>query len=93
MFFLDVAEVSRRRWSTRLGNGASSCKCDVTDIEALRAALADIEAKAGPVDVLVNNAANDDRHTLEDVTPAYWDNRIAVNLRHLFFARRRCRRA
>jgi len=40
---------------------------------------------AGPIDVLVNNAANDDRHQIGDVTPAYWDDRIAVNLRHLFF--------
>ena len=63
----------------------SSSTCDVTDIEALRAALADIEAKAGPVSVLVNNAANDDRHKFEEVTPAYWEQRIAVNLRHLFF--------
>jgi len=44
------------------------------------------ERQAGPVAVLVNNAANDDRHKLEDVTPAYWDQRLAVNLRHQFFA-------
>jgi NAD(P)-dependent dehydrogenase (short-subunit alcohol dehydrogenase family) len=42
--------------------------------------------RIGGCDVLVNNAANDDRHKLEDVTPAYWDERIAVNLRHQFFA-------
>ena len=41
--------------------------------------------KLGTVDVLINNAANDDRHTLDDVTPAYWDDRIAVNLRHMLF--------
>ena len=35
--------------------------------------------------MLVNNAANDDRHKFEDVTPEYWDQRIAVNLKHLFF--------
>lgn len=61
-------------------------RCDLTDIEALQGALAGIIAEQGPIDVLVNNAANDDRHALAEVTPAYWDDRIAVNLRHLYFA-------
>jgi NAD(P)-dependent dehydrogenase (short-subunit alcohol dehydrogenase family) len=60
--------------------------CDLTDISALRTALAEIEGSLGAVRVLVNNAANDDRHELSDVTPEYWDNRMAVNLRHHFFA-------
>ena len=51
----------------------------------LRTSIAGIEAKAGPISVLVNNAANDDRHRFEEVTPAYWEQRIAVNLRHIFF--------
>ena len=58
---------------------------DVTDLDALRTSITAIEAKAGPVSVLVNNAANDDRHRFEEVTPAYWEQRIAVNLRHIFF--------
>lgn len=86
VFFLDVAESESNALVTRLADGARFVKCDVTDVAALRAALADIEAKAGPVSVLVNNAANDDRHKVEEVTPEYWENRIAVNLRHLFFA-------
>jgi NAD(P)-dependent dehydrogenase (short-subunit alcohol dehydrogenase family) len=86
VFFLDVAESESRAVVTRLADGARFIKCDVTDVQALRAALADIEAKAGPIAVLVNNAANDDRHKVEEVTPEYWENRIAVNLRHLFFA-------
>lgn len=61
--------------------------CDITDVEALRAAIGRVEARlGGGVQVLVNNAANDDRHAIADVTPEYWDNRLAVNLRHLFFA-------
>ena len=60
--------------------------CDVRDIAALRAALARFAAELGPIDVLVNNAARDDRHKFEDVTPDYWDERLAVNLRHHFFA-------
>ncbi|MCC7049924.1 MAG: SDR family oxidoreductase [Alphaproteobacteria bacterium] len=60
--------------------------CDLRDIAALRAAVERAAQAAGPIRVLVNNAANDDRHRVEDVTPAYWDERIATNLRHQFFA-------
>jgi NAD(P)-dependent dehydrogenase (short-subunit alcohol dehydrogenase family) len=86
VFFLDVAESESKALVSRLADGAKFIRCDVTDLKALRAALADVEAKAGPIAVLVNNAANDDRHKVAEVTPEYWDNRIAVNLRHLFFA-------
>jgi D-xylose 1-dehydrogenase len=86
VFFLDVATAESQALVTRLGNGTKFMQCDVTDIVALQKTLADIEAQTGPVSVLVNNAANDDRHRLEDVTLAYWEQRIAVNLRHLFFA-------
>ncbi len=85
VFFLDVAEADSQALAGRLGGGAQFLKCDLTDCDALKATFAAIEAKAGPVAVLVNNAANDDRHSFESVTPAYWDQRIAVNLRHLFF--------
>jgi NAD(P)-dependent dehydrogenase (short-subunit alcohol dehydrogenase family) len=59
-------------------------QCDLTDLDALAAALSAL-LEGGPIDILVNNAANDDRHNVADVTPAYWDERMAVNLRHLFF--------
>jgi D-xylose 1-dehydrogenase len=59
--------------------------CDLTDLDTLEAVFGGIAAELGGVDILVNNAANDDRHSVSDVTPAYWDQRIAVNLRHLFF--------
>ena len=59
--------------------------CDLTDVSALKAAVDRILAMHGTVDVLVNNAANDQRHKLEDVTPEYWDRSIAVNLRPQFF--------
>ena len=86
VFFLDIAEDSSRALVDTLEGRAQFLKCDLTDIDALRAALGTIESKAGPVATLVNNAANDDRHSFESVTPAYWDERIAVNLRHYFFA-------
>jgi len=60
--------------------------CDLTDIAALRAAIAEAARQLGPITILVNNAANDQRHKWEDVTPDYWDERQAVNLRHQFFA-------
>jgi NAD(P)-dependent dehydrogenase (short-subunit alcohol dehydrogenase family) len=59
--------------------------CDLTDLDALTATIASIEAAGGAIDVLVNNAANDDRHHIDEVTSAYWDERMAVNLRHQFF--------
>ncbi len=59
---------------------------DLRDIGALRRAVAGIREALGPITILVNNAARDDRHRIEDVTPEYWDERIAVNLKHQFFA-------
>lgn len=61
-------------------------RCDLTEIDGLQVCLAGIVETLGPIDVLVNNAANDDRHDLAAVTPEYWDDRIAVNLRHFYFA-------
>jgi len=59
--------------------------CDLTDLNALTAALASVQAAGGPVQVLVNNAANDVRHDIANVTPEFWERSVAVNLRHLFF--------
>jgi D-xylose 1-dehydrogenase len=86
VFFIDIAEADSLALVDQLGGGAQFLKCDLKDLEALKASLESVEKKAGPVAVLVNNAANDDRHTFEKVTPAYWEDRIAVNLRHYFFA-------
>src|SRR5580692_10366402 len=60
--------------------------CDLKDIGVLRAAIAEVGKRLGPITVLVNNAANDQRHKFEDVTVEYWDERLATNLRHQFFA-------
>ena len=60
--------------------------CDLTDIDALRAAVETVRQDLGPIEVLINNAAHDERHTIDEVTPEYWDQRIAVNLKHQFFA-------
>jgi D-xylose 1-dehydrogenase len=60
--------------------------CDLRDIDALRRAIHTAAEKLGPITVLVNNAANDQRHNWEDVTVEFWDERMATNLRHQFFA-------
>jgi NAD(P)-dependent dehydrogenase (short-subunit alcohol dehydrogenase family) len=60
--------------------------CDLRNIDALKRAFAALEAALGPATVLVNNAARDDRHVWQEVTPEYYDERIATNLRHMFFA-------
>ena len=60
--------------------------CDLCDIEALRAGITALAERHGPATVLANNAARDDRHKWQDVTPDYWDERQATNIRHMFFA-------
>ncbi|WP_432723097.1 SDR family NAD(P)-dependent oxidoreductase [Jeongeupia wiesaeckerbachi] len=60
--------------------------CDVRDIAALQAAIAEVDAMWHGIDVLINNAARDDRHDLAGLTPDYWDDALATNLRHHVFA-------
>ena len=61
-------------------------KSDVRSTKAYQAAIGEIASRLGPIGVLVNNAARDDRHTLDEVDEAYWDERMATNLRHQYFA-------
>ena len=60
--------------------------CDVRDVVAYQALLARVVSELGPVRVLINNAGRDDRHKMEEVTPEFWDDRLALNLKHYFFA-------
>jgi NAD(P)-dependent dehydrogenase (short-subunit alcohol dehydrogenase family) len=60
--------------------------CDVRDVPAYQQLLRDLIERDGPVQVLVNNAGRDDRHAIEEVTPDFWDDRLALNLKHYFFA-------
>ncbi|MEM6987667.1 MAG: SDR family oxidoreductase [Pseudomonadota bacterium] len=60
--------------------------CDLRDIDSMREGITSLRERLGGFDVLVNNAARDDRHDWRDVTPDYWDERMATNLRHMFFA-------
>ena len=66
--------------------GADYRHCDITDIVALQTAIAETGQRLGAIGVLVNNAANDQRHDLDGVTPEYWDQSLSLNLKPQFFA-------
>jgi NAD(P)-dependent dehydrogenase (short-subunit alcohol dehydrogenase family) len=87
--FVDLAEAEGEALAAELSAAGASVtfrRCDITDSDAYQATIREVEAINGATMVLVNNAANDTRHDWRDVTPAYFDSRIAVNLRHAFFA-------
>ena len=88
--FVDVAAESSAELAARVqarGHAAPWWRaCDVRDVAALQQAVADAAAALGDFHVLVNNVASDDRHTLESVTPEYFDNGMAINERPAFFA-------
>jgi len=85
--FLDLDAAAGTALAATLGpQRARFEQVDVRDIEALRAAIGRVRAALGPVTILVNNAARDDRHRIEDVTPEFWRERFATNLDHQFFA-------
>ncbi len=83
--FIDIADAPSEALAAQLGDNVRFIHCDVRDVPALRAAVESVEQQWGAVRVLVNNAARDDRHRFEDVTPEYWDENLATNLRHHFF--------
>lgn len=88
--FVDVAAEASAALADRIESAGHPAPwwraCDVRDVAALQQAIADASAALGDFHALVNNVASDDRHTLESVTPEYWDNRMAINERPAFFA-------
>jgi NAD(P)-dependent dehydrogenase (short-subunit alcohol dehydrogenase family) len=88
VYFLDVAKVASIALRDTLAAAVYQPEfryCDLRDVNAISKTFAEIAGEAGPVEILVNNAANDDRHGIGNATGEYWDERIAVNLRHHFF--------
>ncbi len=87
--FLDIAEGESldlvQRLAGETAHPVSFHHTDLRDIDAVRRTVNAVVEKSGPIRVLVNNAAWDDRHEFDDVTEDYWDNNQAVNLRHVFF--------
>lgn len=84
--FFDKDEPAGVALANHLGENVDFQPLDLTNIEALTTLFAKTAAKVGDFDVLVNNAAHDERHTIASVTAAYWRDRLAVNLDHQFFA-------
>lgn len=88
--FVDIddgaAAQLRDRMQAAHGQRPWYARCDVRDARAYQSVIAQAVAAQGPVQVLVNNAGRDDRHAMEDVTPEFWDDRLALNLKHYFFA-------
>ncbi|MGN8019681.1 SDR family NAD(P)-dependent oxidoreductase [Phyllobacterium sp. 22229] len=88
--FIDIADEASQALAERLGreygNRPLYLNTDLRDIEALRASVGKATGAHGPVTVLVNNAAWDDRHDIDEVTAEYWDKNQSINLRPQFFA-------
>jgi D-xylose 1-dehydrogenase len=84
--FLDYNAEAGAALAKRLGERVHFEHNDVRDLPALQAAIRRASEALGPITILVNNAARDDRHTIDEVTPEYWRERFATNLDHQFFA-------
>ncbi len=87
--FVDIAVEASEALCRRLAEAGLTAPlfrhCDITDIASLQAVMAELAGKLGDFDILVNNAANDQRHQAQDVTLEYWNERIAINQRPMFF--------
>ncbi|UFZ05540.1 SDR family oxidoreductase [Bradyrhizobium ontarionense] len=87
--FFDIKADEGRRLERELSDRGLSAQfqyVDLTDTAALRAGVAEAHSTHGAINILINNAANDERHSTDEMTPEYWDDRVAVNLKHQFFA-------
>jgi NAD(P)-dependent dehydrogenase (short-subunit alcohol dehydrogenase family) len=86
--FLDIQDDAAEKLIERLGTAVRRpvfSHCDLTDMDAVRTAVVEIERRFKRIDVLVNNAGNDTRHTVEEVTPESWDRCMAINVKQQFF--------
>jgi D-xylose 1-dehydrogenase len=87
--FLDIQDEAAKELNARLGAIGTKVpvyyRCDLTDIEALQRTITDVVERFPAIDVLVNNAGNDTRHSVDEVTSEYWDESMAANLKHQFF--------
>ena len=82
--FIDLQAEAGKKLAAK--TGALFIECDLHDVPALQKAVAEAARQVGDITVLVNNAAHDERHAWQEVTEQYWDERLAINLKHVFFA-------
>jgi len=94
--FVDIAAEASKALAARLGASGPAplfLPCDLTDIAALEAAMEEVRQRLGPIGILINNAANDQRQNVDEASEADWDRAMALNLKHQFFAAQIARRS
>jgi NAD(P)-dependent dehydrogenase (short-subunit alcohol dehydrogenase family) len=94
--FVDIQTEASKALAARLGASGSAplfIKCDLTDIASLEAAMEEAVQRLGPIGILINNAANDEREDIDEVSEEDWDRSIALNVKHQFFAAQIARRS
>ena len=89
VYFIDINEEASNKLVSKCKNKKLAIpnfiKCDLLNIKELQNTISKIISEKGPIEILINNAANDERHKIEDVTEEFWNNRMNINLRHYFF--------
>jgi len=89
VFFIDINEKSSNKLVSNCKNKKFSVptfiNCDLLNIKFLQNTISKIISDNGAIDILVNNAANDERHSIDEVTEEFWNERMNINLRHYFF--------
>ncbi len=94
--FVDIATEASKSLAARLGASGPAplfLRCDLTDIAALESAMEEVRQRLGPISVLINNAANDQRQDVDEASEGDWDLAMALNLKHQFFAAQIARRS
>ncbi len=84
--FVDIDGDAAREAAAASGPDVLGLACDIRDVPAYQAAIEEARVRQGPIEVLINSAASDTPHRIEEVDLGFWDERQAVNLRHYFFA-------
>ena len=88
--FIDIEEKLAKNLIERINKKYNTkplfIKCDLKNISELKVSIQQVRQDLGPISILINNAANDERHNIDDVTSEYWDDRMNINLKHYFFA-------
>ena len=89
VYFVDINEEASNKLISECKNKKLSIpnfiKCDLFNIKELQSIITKIISDKGPINILINSAANDERHAIDDVTEEYWDERMSINLKHYFF--------